>query len=415
MTVRSGITAKTPESIFIDAGAVYRNYGLVNEKLLGATRGGNEFNLNRVVKNIEADGLKGPVRGMKRVTEVGPQITANLLELTVANLVAAIAGATQGDFEDIESEYVGVGDKSNGGGTVEFPLNQNDVVENSERVYLSDTNGKLTLKTRSKKYASRFVGAKAVENKEFETGTGNWEKHADMTGVLSYATGGFKGNCMKYTGGSTETRLLLVTLAGGDGAVLTNLVIGQHYRIQLAIKKGTWSGTITLACAGAPVFAAITPTAYWTVYVYEFIADAPDATLTLTGEGNPGEGDTIYFDFFELEQVDGHYVMKWNGGDKEDGAKYASVIFPEESEPTSANQIIVSYTYEKTAPGDHTVITGGEIADTDYIENVAIVGNISGKNKAVICMVKNVLADAGFSLSTAPRDEAVPVVVFTRH
>ncbi|GAH66384.1 unnamed protein product, partial [marine sediment metagenome] len=46
MNVRSGITGSTPENIFIDAGAVYFNYGLSDERLLGATRGGNEFNTN---------------------------------------------------------------------------------------------------------------------------------------------------------------------------------------------------------------------------------------------------------------------------------------------------------------------------------------------------------------------------------
>ncbi|GAH65086.1 unnamed protein product, partial [marine sediment metagenome] len=55
----------------------------------------------------------------------------------------------------------------------------------------------------------------------------------------------------------------------------------------------------------------------------------------------------------------------------------------------------------------HDVITGGDIDDTDYIANVALVGTISGKAQDVICIVKNALADAGFSLTTAPRDEAV--------
>jgi len=52
MKVRSGISSDTPDRIIIDAGAVYLNYGLGTQRLLGATRGGNEFNLNRVTKNI---------------------------------------------------------------------------------------------------------------------------------------------------------------------------------------------------------------------------------------------------------------------------------------------------------------------------------------------------------------------------
>jgi len=411
MTVKTGISSSTPDRIVIDAGAVYLNYGLANQRLLGATRGGNEFNLNRVTKNIEADGLKGAVKGMKRVTEVNPQITANLLELSVDNLIAAIAGASQEDLGYITSEWVAKGD----GAKVEFPLNQNDVVPNSERVYLSDADGKLTLKTRSKKYASRFVGVKAADNKEFEASVGDWTENGAEE--LVHAAGGFKGNCMKYLAG-TEGDKVTFTLAGGNGAVLTNLVIGQHYRFQLAVKVGTWAsgGDITpvIAGVGTPVLSDITPTTDWTVYVFEFIADTADATITLTTGGTPGSGDVIYFDFFELERVDNDYVMKWDGGDKvTDGAK-ASVIFSEGSAPTTDNQIIISYTYAKSSP-DHTTITGGEIGDTDYIDNVAIVGNVSGKNKPVICMVKNALADTGFSLATAPRDEAVPAIVFTGH
>ena len=78
------------------------------------------------------------------------------------------------------------------------------------------------------------------------------------------------------------------------------------------------------------------------------------------------------------------------------------------------DEIVINYTYAKSSP-NHTTITGGEIEDSDYIDNVAIVGNVSGKSKPVICMVKNALADAGFSLATAPRDEAVPAIVFTGH
>ena len=91
------------------------------------------------------------------------------------------------------------------------------------------------------------------------------------------------------------------------------------------------------------------------------------------------------------------------------------VIFPENDVPTSSEYITASYTHATGAAATHDTITGGQIEDADYIENVALVGNISGKEKAVICMVKNALADAGLSIATAPRDEAVPVIVFTGH
>jgi len=393
MNVRSGITSKTPESIFIDAGAVYLDYGLPSERLLGATRGGNEFNLNRVVKNIEADGLKGSVKGMKRVTEVNPQITANLIELTVENLIAAIAGANQAQQTIVKSEYVGVGDNSE----KEFTLDHKPVLENSEKIYLDGT-----LKSRSKKYSSRFVGANVENNKGFVDGTGDWAK-GDAADTIELATGGQSGNCLKFTAGASAV-VEFLKLAGGDGAVLTNLVVGQHYRLQFALTKltETFTPTITVACdAGSKT--TITPTNAWVIYVIEFTATGTDATITFTGSVAPTTGDILYIDSLELERVDGDYVMNWIEG---------KVVFA--TAPTDTDHIIASYTWTTDA-ATHITITGGEIADADYIDNVAIVGNVSGKNYPAICIVKNALADAGFTLSTAPRDEAVPVIVFTGH
>jgi len=431
MTVKTGISSSTPDRIIIDAGAVYLNYGLGNQRLLGATRGGNEFNLNRVTKNIEADGLKGAVKGMKRVTEVNPQITANLLELSVDNLIAAIAGANQSDRASINLEHIA--------GTTddppEFDLKQNDVIENSEKIYVKQpahaTVKTLTLQTRSKKYASRFVGANKVNNKGFDTEIGDWAQDAYYVAPV-IDVGGYPGNCLKFTGKDTSTgKETFLSLPGANGAVLTNLVANEYYRLQIAVKMDVWAGgTLTVRCAGAVAGAtgeiAITLTTDWVVYVIAFKATGPDATITLTAGTAPVATDIMYIDSLELEKVDypttdekalGQvgYVMKWDGGDKSPagGTAKASVILMDTILTT--DDIVVSYTYELAEPGDHTVITGGEIGDTDYIDNVAIVGNVSGKTKPVICMVKNALADAGFSLATAPRDEAVPAIVFTGH
>jgi len=97
MTIKSGLSADTPGRIFVDAGAVYLNYGLRNERLLGATRGGNEFNLNREIRDIEVDGVRGSVKGLRRRTVCRPQITCNLIELSLDNLLKAIAGANSAE------------------------------------------------------------------------------------------------------------------------------------------------------------------------------------------------------------------------------------------------------------------------------------------------------------------------------
>ncbi len=426
MKVKTGITGSTPDRIIIDAGAVYLNYGLAGERLLGATRGGNEFNLNRATKNIEADGLKGAVKGMKRVTEVNPQITANLLELSVENLVAAIAGAEQTDLGYVELEH------QPSTAVAEFYLAQNDVIGNSEKVYLKQpdlaTAPTLILQKKSKKYASRFVGANAANNKGFDSTIGNWVKDAIYPEPV-IVTGGYPGKCLKFTGVVGADEKTFLTLSGANGNVLTNLVPGEYYRLQIAVKMDVWAEVtgvdVTVACDDGEI--AITPTTSWVVYVTTFLAANTSATITLTAGGTgPVATDILYIDSLELERLDypttderaaGQvgYTMKLDGGDKGPGdvAAKASVIFMK-SLHAANDEIVLNYTYAKSSP-DHTTITGGEIGDTDYIDNVAIVGNVSGKTKPVICIVKNALADAGFSLATAPRDEAVPAIIFTGH
>ncbi len=422
MVVRSGISSSTPDKIMIDAGAVYLDYGLGTQRLLGATRGGNEFNLNRVTKNIEADGLKGAVKGMRRITEVNPQITANLLELSVENLIAAIVGANQSDYAEIEAEHI------LGAAQVEFDLDQNDIVENSERVYVKRPDGAtgtgaMILQNRSKKYDSRFVGTNAANNKGFVDGIGNWTKDAEYDAPV-IAVDGFSGNCLLFTGKDAQSQTDILSLLGANGAVLTNLVVDQYYRLQIVVKKGgTWgAGVVTLTCDNGSK--AITLTSDFKTYVITFIATGTDATILLDSATAPVTADTMYIDSLELERVDyptateiteGQvgYTMKLAGGDAV--ADKGSIIFMSALSASPDDEIIVNYTYELATPGTHTTITGGEIANADYITNVAIVGNVSGKTYPVICMVKNVLADAGFSLSMAPRDEAVPSIVFTGH
>jgi len=402
MTIKSGLNVNTPDRIFVDAGAVYLNYGLSTQSLLGATRGGNEFNLNREIRDIEVDGVRGSVKGLRRRVVCRPQITCNLIELSLDNLIKAIAGANQEETAKqivVEEEYPGDGD----GATVLFPLTNADLVKDTERVFEKGVE-----QTRSARYDSRFIGSNAVNNKEFETGVGDWTKAAGNTGTLSHVANGYKNDCMKYLGGDGDA-ILVLTLAGGNGVTLTNLVVGHHYRLQLAVKKGTYlgaGGDFTIALPGAPVIPGIALTTSWVVHVIEFIADAVDATITLTSDGILSADDEVFFDFFELERVDGEYVMNWDGGD---------VIFAEGNAPVAGDPVTVRYTYKTGETATHDTITGGDIEDTDYIDNVALVGTISGKGDDVICMVKNALADAGLSLTTAPRDEAVPVIVFTGH
>lgn len=90
---RHGITEKTVENILIDAGAVYINFNEENERILGATREGNSFTIEQELRHLELDGARGPIRGGTRIINTTVTLTANLYELTVENIQAALAGS----------------------------------------------------------------------------------------------------------------------------------------------------------------------------------------------------------------------------------------------------------------------------------------------------------------------------------
>jgi len=402
MTIKSGLSADTPGRIFVDAGAVYLNYGLSSERLLGATRGGNEFNLNREIRDLEVDGLRGSVKGLRRRTVCRPQITCNLIELSLDNLLKAIAGANSEETKAtavVDAEYLGVGSAE----IDEFTVTNYPVVAKSEKVYIDGV-----LKTRGEKSEELFVGNNAINNKDFTTDIGDWD--ALTGGVLTSAAGGQAGNGGKYVVGASPSTSLL-KLDDALGTVLTYLEVGKKYRIIVYAKKGAaWGGgVVTIKCDGQEKALPVL-TADFVMTVFDFTATGTDATITIDCASAPTQNDELWIDTLGFVQFSGDYTIANSTG---------VITFNLEDVPKAPNAtaevVTASYTYETGDPATHDTITGGDIGDEDYMDNVALVGTISGKGNDVICIVKNALADTGFSLSTAPRDEAVPVIVFTGH
>jgi len=99
-----GITSSTTQRLFIDAGAVYKNYGESGETLLGATRGGNQFKIETEIRTMEFDGAHGPVKGAERIVGHIATITANFVEITEEVLLLSLPGATAADYPDTPSK-----------------------------------------------------------------------------------------------------------------------------------------------------------------------------------------------------------------------------------------------------------------------------------------------------------------------
>lgn len=98
MARQHGIVSDSYDRIVIDSGAVYKDYGLATEELLGATRGGNTFTIETEYRMVEVDGARGPVKGGRRITNVTARIVANFVEIQSETLVDALPGSSAADY-----------------------------------------------------------------------------------------------------------------------------------------------------------------------------------------------------------------------------------------------------------------------------------------------------------------------------
>lgn len=114
-----GVTKKTVKNMLLDAGVVYLNYGLDNERILGATSGGNTFNVEREIREIEVDGVKGKTKGLRRKISENAHLTVNLKEMSPENIQIAFSGSTI-DTSDADYDII----KSGG------DITDNDYLEN---------------------------------------------------------------------------------------------------------------------------------------------------------------------------------------------------------------------------------------------------------------------------------------------
>lgn len=87
------VTVEQIEKITIDAGVVYVNYGLINERLLAPCRGDNTFNVEAEIREIEANSMKGKTKGMRRKISENASLKVNLMDTSLENLNMAIPGS----------------------------------------------------------------------------------------------------------------------------------------------------------------------------------------------------------------------------------------------------------------------------------------------------------------------------------
>jgi hypothetical protein len=83
----NGLNAQTAQRLLIGPGAVYLNYGLGGQELLGATRGGCEYNPGIKLRTVAVDAPNGDnIKGLKRLSEVKPMIKLKSLEFSLETM-----------------------------------------------------------------------------------------------------------------------------------------------------------------------------------------------------------------------------------------------------------------------------------------------------------------------------------------
>jgi hypothetical protein len=96
----TGLTETSTQNFVVDAGAVYLNLGETGERLLGATQGGSTFSIEQDVKVIDIDGTRGNTKGARRIITSNAGLKVSMLEMTTANLLLAITGASATNWTD---------------------------------------------------------------------------------------------------------------------------------------------------------------------------------------------------------------------------------------------------------------------------------------------------------------------------
>jgi hypothetical protein len=108
--MRSGTTEKTPDSLFIGPGAVYKGFQDPQNlgTLIGATKGGNKVSFKEEWHAAEIDGALGDVKGASWLVGGEVKLEANLLEMTKENLLltmrAAIVDTSDPDYDRIHHD-----------------------------------------------------------------------------------------------------------------------------------------------------------------------------------------------------------------------------------------------------------------------------------------------------------------------
>ena len=79
------ITVNTANRMILDAGALYKDYG-GTPVLIGATKGGAVWTVERDDREVEVDGARGPIVGLVRKVRETARLEVTLVEISLQTL-----------------------------------------------------------------------------------------------------------------------------------------------------------------------------------------------------------------------------------------------------------------------------------------------------------------------------------------
>lgn len=91
--MNTSLTKEMVENIQIDHGIMFEDYGEESQKLIGPTRGGGSFKVERTYRNIEYDGMKGKTKGLTTVDEENASLIVKTLNASMDTFARKLPGA----------------------------------------------------------------------------------------------------------------------------------------------------------------------------------------------------------------------------------------------------------------------------------------------------------------------------------
>lgn len=155
-----------------------------------------------------------------------------------------------------------------------------------------------------------------------------------------------------------------------------------------------------------------------TVYTGVTFAKGSGFTGTLHGATSGGVTLTIEQEYRDVE-VDGTTHMKVKGNkvlSKANATVTANMKeLTAETIRQSLNGSIADAAADEAPTGYKVIRTKRFVEDTDYIDNVAVVGKLAGTNEPVIAILDNAFCTSGLELGTEDDTEAVVEQVYEAH